>query len=163
MIQQVRLPLTVHVCRMVWRNLIIFGHHAIIIIGVLCLYGYEWKIDLLSVPAAIALIGINGVWVGIVLGVFCTRFRDISQIVSSIVQILFYVTPILWPPQMFTSYTWVIRFNPLYHFIELIRAPSFGEPFPTESWVMAGGVTILGIACAIAVLARFRKHVPYWV
>jgi ABC-type polysaccharide/polyol phosphate export permease len=163
MIKQIRLPLTVHVCRMVWRNIIVFCHNALILLVVYLTYGKGWHPDLLSLPLALVLIALNGIWVGVVLGAFCTRFRDIAQIVANVVQLMFFVTPIFWRPEALVGRAWLIDFNPVFHFIELVRAPILGTPFPVTSWLVTAGITAFGMLIALAVLARYRHRVAYWV
>lgn len=163
MIKQIRLPLTVHVCRMVWRNIIIFAHNALILLIVYLYYGKAVHPDLLLLPFALVLIALNGIWIGLVLGVFCTRFRDIAQIVGSVIQLTFFITPIFWRPEVLGDRAWLANFNPVFHFIELMRAPILGAPVPVMSWLVAICVTALGIFLALAVLARYRHRVAYWV
>ncbi len=163
MIKQIRMPITVHVCRMVWRNIIIFGHNAVILVLIYLVYGKGLHLDLLSLPCALLLIAINGVGIGITLGVFCTRFRDIVQIVANMIQLLFFVTPIMWDPSVLANRGWIAHFNPAYHFIELVRAPILGVAFPYTSWVVALSVTVTVLCVALATLTRYRHRVPYWL
>lgn len=163
MIKQLRLPLTVHVCRMVWRNIIIFGHNAVILLIIYVLYGTGWHLNLLTIPLAVLLFSLNGLAIGLVLGVFCTRFRDIVQIVANIVQLIFFATPIMWRPEVLGDRGWIADYNPAYHFIELIRAPLLGEALPTTSWLVASLVTLVGLAIALTSLTRFRHRVAYWL
>lgn len=163
MIKQLRLPLTLHVCRMVWRNVIIFGHNAAILLLIYMFFGKGWHADLLTLPLALLMLAINGVTVGLILGVFCTRFRDIVQIVANMIQLLFFVTPIMWNPDALADRGWIAHFNPAYHFIELMRAPILGAAFPVVSWQVAASITALGLIVALLVLTRFRHRVAYWL
>lgn len=163
-LQQMRMPLTVLACRVVWRNLIIFAHNALIIVVIVAFYGSGWHGGLWALPAALALIAVNGLWVAIVLGTLCARFRDVVQAVPSIVQIAFYLTPVLWPAQqLYADHGWLLLYNPFHHFIELVFAPLFGGPFPALSWLVAAGITAAGLGAALAVMALWRRRVPYWV
>ena len=67
-IKQVSLPLSVQVYRVVWRTLIIFAHNAVIFVVVAILFSIRpgWA-GLLALPA-VALFCLNGVWVGLLLG-----------------------------------------------------------------------------------------------
>lgn len=163
MIKQLRLPLTVHVCRMVWRNIIIFGHNAVILLVIYVMFGTGWHPDLLTIPLAVLLYAFDGLAIGIILGVFCTRFRDIVQIVANIIQLVFFATPIMWRPEVLADRAWIADYNPIYHLIELIRAPLLGQPLPVNSWLIAMGVTVLALAIALGTLARFRHRVAYWL
>ena len=53
-----------------------------------------WTVVL--VPVALALIAVNGIAIGLWLGPLVARYRDVGQIVTSIVRVLFFFTPIFW-------------------------------------------------------------------
>lgn len=163
MIKQIRLPLTVHVCRMVWRNIVIFLHNAIILVVIYLMFGKGFHADLLTLPLAVLVLAVNGVWVGLLLGIFCTRFRDIAQIVANMIQLLFFVTPIMWSPTILGDRGWIATYNPAYHYIELLRAPILGHAFPVMSWGVVLIITVTGLAVALAALARYRHRVAYWL
>jgi lipopolysaccharide transport system permease protein len=167
MLKQIRLPLTVHVCRMVWRNLIIFVHNAVIIVAVMIWAQTPLSWELVLIPASLLIICFAGVNIGLLLGIFCTRFRDIVQLVASLTQLLFFVTPIMWSPAILSSRdidrAWIAEYNPAYHFIEIIRAPILGEPIQLSSWTVV--LTISGATWLMALwtLTKFRHRVAYWL
>jgi lipopolysaccharide transport system permease protein len=162
-IKQVRLPLTTHVCRVVWRNAIIFAHNSIILVLVAFWTGNVTSASLLSVPFALMALVVNGLWIGLMLGVLCARFRDIPQIITNLMQIAFFVTPILYRPEILGNRAWVADFNPLHHLIEVIRAPIIGAGVPAASWAFVLAFTLAGSLLAILLLARYRSRVPYWI
>ena len=162
-IKQIKLPLTIHVLRMVWKNLLIFAHNFVIVILVLLFYrpNFDWHLVLL--PVGILLIAVNGVWLGILLGLICARFRDIPNIVASLVQVAFFLTPVLWKADMLGRYNWVATWNPLFHFLEIVRRPLLGESPPALSWMAALFVTGAGLAITLAFFSRYRARIAYWV
>src|ERR1700676_2546120 len=81
-IKQVRMPLSVYAYRVVWRDLIIFGHNFLIVIVVALVFAiWPGWIALLAIPAVV-LLCLNGFWAGLLLGLLSARFRDVPQIVS---------------------------------------------------------------------------------
>lgn len=162
-IKQVKLPLTVHVLRMVWKNLIIFAHNMLIIVLVFAFWPPAMTWSLLSIPLAVLFIAINGVWIGIFLGLLCARFRDIPQIVGSLVQVAFFLTPIIWKPHMLGTNQWAAAWNPFFHFLEVVRAPLVTATTNWFSWAAVLGITALGYALTFVLFARFRSRIAYWV
>lgn len=162
-IKQTKLPLTVHVMRAVWKNLLIFAHNLVIVVLVLAFFqpGVDW--NLLLVPLAVLAISVNGVWSGIVLGLICARFRDIPPIVSSLVQVAFFLTPIFWTPSMLGRHQWAADLNPLFHFMEIVRRPLMGQDLSPLSWGVVLAITFLGVVLMLAVFQRFRARIAYWV
>ena len=111
----------------------------------------------------IGLIFLNGVWVTLLLGMLCARFRDVGEIVASLMQVLFFLTPILWRPSSLGSYEWAVLGNPAYALIELARGPLLGETPDARLWGVALGLTIVGLSGTFFVFARFRGRIAYWV
>jgi lipopolysaccharide transport system permease protein len=165
LIKQVRLPVTVHVCRMVCRNVLIFGHNAVILVVLYLLFGKEPSWQLFLVPVAVAVYALNGLSVGLLLGILSARFRDIPPITANVVQVLFFITPIMWPPRLLeaSGLAWIAHFNPMHHFIQIARAPLLAEAFPAASWTVVTAVTAAGVLTAVLFLRRYRHRVPYWL
>ena len=99
LIKQLPTPLSVHVYRLVWRQMILFGHNIIIFVVIAIIFPQPWKWTDLAVIPALALIVLNCVWVALCFGILATRYRDISPLLFSLVQLLFYMTPIIWNDQ----------------------------------------------------------------
>ena len=162
-IKQMRMPFTLHILRMIWRNLLIFGHNFVIALVVLAAFppANPWVV-LMAIPG-LALLLLNALWVGLLLGVLCARYRDIPPIVASIVQLAFFLTPVLWKREMLGAHHWAADVNPLYHLIEVVRAPLLGTMPATLSWISVAGMTIVGFAITLPLFARYRARIAYWV
>lgn len=163
LIKQTRMPLTIHVLRVVWKNLIIYFHHAVIVVIVLILYPRPFTWSILLVPFAILAIAINAIWAGLLLGMVCARFRDIPLIIAAVVQVMFFLTPVLWRPQALGRYVWAADLNPLNHMLEIVRAPLVDASARASSWLVVIGMAVVGFAVVIPLFARLRGRVAYWV
>ena len=95
-IKQLPIPLFVHVQRVVFRNMLILAHNAIIIVLVLAFLrvSLSWT-TLLSLPGFL-LLSINLLWIALFMAIVCTRYRDLPQIVVNFLQVAFFLTPIIW-------------------------------------------------------------------
>jgi ABC-type polysaccharide/polyol phosphate export permease len=160
---QVKMPISIHALRSVMRNLIIFLHNCVIGLAVLMIFGIPQSLYSLVSLVGLVLILLNGFWVTLLFGMLCTRFRDIGPIVSSVTQIVFFLTPIIWIPSSLGNNLWMIYLNPAYAFIEIARGPLLGHTIPLPVWAMAFGVTILGYVVTFLFFTRFRARVPFWV
>jgi ABC-type polysaccharide/polyol phosphate export permease len=163
-IKQMSVPLSVHVMRKLWNNFILFGHNFLIIIIVLLLFkrNISWMI-LLTVPAMI-LVLILLFLVSVILGIICTRFIDITQVVSVLTQLIFFFTPIIWMKKVLPDkYLWVSDYNPFYHLIEIVRAPILGTAPPGILWGYVLAYIAVSAFLALYLLNKFGHRVPYWV
>lgn len=138
-IKQIPMPFGVHAMRMIWRNTIIFFHNMLVVVVVLLIFGINPGWNIFSFPIALILIMVNGYWVAILLGILGARYRDILQMVANVVQILFFLTPVMWSTASLQSKEWLLNLNPLYHVLAIMRNSLLGGPFPLISW----GIVIL--------------------
>jgi ABC-type polysaccharide/polyol phosphate export permease len=100
----------------------------------------------------------------LLLGMLSARFRDVPQFVSNIVQVSFFLSPIIWRAEMLPSNRrYLANFNPLFHFMEVVRAPLLGEPLHMISLIVVTGWLIVGSVTTFFVFARFRSRIPYWL
>jgi ABC-type polysaccharide/polyol phosphate export permease len=163
-VRQVRMPFSVHVYRMLYRNLIVLAHTIVIIPVVLILFGkgVDWHIVLL-VPGLI-LLAVDGLFLGLILGMVSARYRDVPPIVQNLVQVLFFVTPIFWAPEMLGKWQGMASFNPLFAAVDILRAPILGPDYtPYHSYAVMLAFTALLGAIAIPMFSRYRARIPYWV
>jgi len=153
-----------YVGRTVLRALIVFCHHIVLyFLGLaLLLVPLSWT-SLLALPG-IALLFINGYWVGVVLAFLCARFRDLEQIIRNLLQLAFFVTPVFWKAELVvSSKRAIVDYNVLFYFIEIIRAPLLGQVPPLKYYAVALGCTIIGYLIAVLVYQRMRRRLAFFV
>lgn len=162
-IKQIRLPYSLYVFRFIWSKVIIFAHNFVVYIAVL-LYFHVWPggVILYAIPGFL-LVTANGALASIYLGMISARFRDIPQIITSVVQIIFFITPIMWKPELLGEHQWLMTFNPFFYLVEVMRAPLLGE-FPSARIYLAMLlITALNSIFAAFFFVRFRSRISYWV
>lgn len=162
-IRQMRLPFTTHALRVVIRNAIVAAHNLPLIVIIFLVFGLTPDWGLLLLPAGLAILGINAFAVTLLLGMVCARFRDVGQIVGSIMQIAFFMTPIIWKPDALKENAWVVMFNPFYLIMETVRAPIIEGGGTPLAWVLALGVTAVVVSVSLAFFVRFRGRIAFWI
>ena len=163
-IRHTSMPLSVHVLRLVCRNAIFLGHNLLIIPAVLIAFRIVPGASAWTVLPAILLLAVAIFWTSLLLGLLGARFRDIGQVVTNLLQLLFFLTPIFWPVTAIgPELAWLVALNPVFPFIDIIRAPLLGAEPAAASWPIALGLTALAAAIALAALAHLRSRVSYWI
>jgi ABC-2 type transport system permease protein/lipopolysaccharide transport system permease protein len=162
-IQQVRMPFSVHAYRLVCRNLIVLAHTLVIVPIIFVIYPQPigWDI-ILSLPA-LAVLAVNAVWISVLFGMLSARFRDVPPIVTSFVQVVFFVTPIFWMPSLLGPWQKLAELNPLFAAIDIVRAPLLGMSPAPYSWAVMGVMTVVGGLGTFVLFARFRSRIAFWV
>ncbi|MBA2653384.1 MAG: ABC transporter permease [Tatlockia sp.] len=164
-IKQLPLPLFVHILRMIWRNLLILGHNIVIFPLVLLVVGkpLHW-VALLAIPGFFLAL-INLTWVALLLATICTRYRDFSQIITSMLQIIFYLTPIMWMPSLMPlrKHFYFLDLNPVYHLIETVRAPLLGQAPSLANWMVSIILALVGWCITLEIYSRYKRRIAYWL
>lgn len=164
-IKQLPIPLYVHVLRIIWRNMLILAHNMVIFPVVLLVVGksLDWT-ALISIPGFLLVI-INLSWLALILGVFCTRYRDLPQMIVNILQVLFYLTPIMWMPNLLPQRAglYLLDMNPAYHLLEIVRSPLLGQLPAVINWQVSLGAALIGWVMAIVVYGRYKCRIAYWL
>lgn len=163
LIRQIDLPLSMFPLRVAWRNLIILMHNAVIYLLVIAFQGIDpgWTV-LLALPGLLVLM-LNVVWVATLLGLLSARYRDIPQIATSLMQVFFFITPIIWTPEQMSSRPLIVEANPFYHFVELVRSPLLGHLPSLTNWLVVLAVTAIGGSATLLLYRRFHVRIAYWV
>lgn len=165
-VRQRKLPYTVFVLAMVARNLMASAHHLLVFVVVALLFSV--KITLFSALVAVGgliLTTANIFWIVYILGPICSRFRDIPQLVTSLIQIAMFVTPIMWPVEYGKGRAEIIfvQLNPFYHLVEVIRAPLLGKIPDMSVYLYLIIMLIIGMALSFLSYAKTRERIIYWI
>lgn len=163
MLSQTNLPMFTFVWRTVLRNLINLAHHAVIVVAVVIYYGF-WRVaDVPLALAGIAFLIVNVSWVSMLVGIASARFRDVPQIVISIMQFAIFMTPVFWKPDRFPDRHAVLEFNPFYHLLNAVRAPLLGGHVSAHSYVILALMALCGWALTFTVFALTRRRIVHYL
>jgi ABC-type polysaccharide/polyol phosphate export permease len=163
-IKQIGLPLTVYVLRAWLSNLVMLalGLVAYAVVAVACQVSLGWGV-LWAVPGVALLASVSFLLVAITAHLN-VRFRDVAHLTAVLLQLLFYVTPVLWPAELLRQrgWAWVVDLNPLYHLVELLRRPLLASVAADPSSYVAAGLVLGFLAAgAVLVMRRYRARVAY--
>jgi lipopolysaccharide transport system permease protein len=163
-IRSVRMPFFVFSMRVLIRNVIALGHNILVIVvvfGVFSLWpGWE---ALMAIPGLMLWV-LDALALTLLLGAFCARFRDIQPIVNSVMQIAFFVTPVIWKPQQLgAAGIEKLAFNPFFDLLEIVRGPILGSDIAVTTWIGALGYSLVLCAVSWAFFVRARGRVTFWI
>lgn len=163
-LKQFSRPYVMFACLTTWRNFIVFAHHLVIFALVLLFCRHEVNYNLLWLLPGLAVIFGLGVCICTFLGMVCARYRDIQQIINSMLQLVLFVTPIMWRPEQIGAKGMLLaNLNPLYHIISLIRQPLLGVAPTATNWMISIACTLL---LGLITFKLFSKKYPiiiYWI
>lgn len=162
-LRQVPVPATLFVTRLVYRNVLVLAHNALIIVVVLLIFPPAIDLTALWSLVGLAVVMANLWWCCFVLGVLGARFRDVGPIVASVLQIFFFLTPIIWKVDDLPERGFLVAANPVHHLIEIVRAPLLMDRVPWTSLGFAGLTAVIGLLIAFRLLSWSRTRLVYWL
>lgn len=163
-IRQIKIPFTIYILRVVARNFIIFLHNIVVLIPIL----FYYHVNILpEIPAAIlglACILINGTLYGMIFAMLGARFRDFAIIIQNLIQVGFFLTPIMWMPHLLPEkYHWTVLVNPFAQFIDILRSPLRGIEPSLYTILFNLGFIIFGIFIVFIIFKAARRRIVYWI
>lgn len=164
-IKQLPIPIFVHVARVVWRNVVMFAHNMLIIPVVFVSMGVPFSPVAIFALLGLLLLLLNLSWVALMVSIFCARYRDFPQVISNTLQIIFYLTPVMWMPQSLPQRAslYLLSMNPFYHSLEIIRAPLLGQVPAVSSWFMVLLMAVFGWTVTLFIYDRYKNRIAYWL
>lgn len=163
--RQVRFDYSILAYSLAWRNFIAFLHNLVVYaLAVLILAPHLVQPVIFLLLPGLFLVLLNGIWIALLLGMACLRYRDLQQLVGNLVQIAIFITPIFWPPELLEGAyrAAFVSFNPLFHMIQVVRAPMIGIAPDLMNYAVVIAVTAMGWAVTFWTFAKFRKRIAYW-
>lgn len=126
---------------------------------VFVLFGYPLRPEWLVLPIGMVLISMFAFGLGVTLGILNTFTRDIGHVFNVVMQIWFWITPIVYtantPPQ---EWRWIIDLNPMVPLIQIYQGAITTGKVPDLGTLMAP--TILGVALLSLSFLMFRRASP---
>jgi lipopolysaccharide transport system permease protein len=163
-IRNTTMPLSIHLYRMIWRNLLVLAHNAVVMLFVYAVFGGAPLARIPLVALGLVLLTVNLTWIGLVTGIVCTRFRDAPPIIANLIQIVFFVTPILFKPSFLADKMATLAFyNPFFHLVDVLRAPLLDQTPQASTYAIVAFMAVAGWAFALLFYKRLRRRIAYWL
>ncbi|MCC6126201.1 MAG: ABC transporter permease [Pirellulales bacterium] len=169
-IRQYPAPLAIYPLRTALGAGVHFGIGlALVLVIVWIAKGFGNVPSLISLVPALLLIFILGWSAAVLMGVLNVLFQDCQHLIEVLIQVMFYVTPILYDPaRLFPqspNVVWCINhLNPLAIMLDLLRKPILEGAFPSATTFGLGvGVVALAAAAAAATLAKIENRMIFYL
>ncbi|WP_370173121.1 MULTISPECIES: ABC transporter permease [Hyphomonas] len=162
-IRGARLPLSVFVYRTVTRNMILTCINALVVVIILLITKVKvTPVAFFVVPMA-GLFFLNALWVTILFSIIGARFRDFIHMVSTVMRVMLFLTPIFWMPEQMGKLWNYLQFNPIAHFLIAFRDPLIYGTIPELSVKVVLGITVAGWVLALATFSYARHRIVFWI
>jgi ABC-type polysaccharide/polyol phosphate export permease len=148
----------------IYRNSITFLLNMVFPLLICVAFGVTFSLRSLLSIAGLVIVVVALSWISYAVAILCARFRDIAQIVASVLQIVFFVTPVMWKPSLLPPEAQaVVDFNPFAAMLSIIRDPLLGAPVSLHLWAASSVLAFAGLFIALPFFGRFHRRVVYWL
>ena len=162
-IKNINLPLFIYPLQIVIKQLINFAHNFVIYIIIFFIYDIQTGLNIFYFIPLMILFLINMLWITLLFSIVGSRFRDFTFVISSILPLLFFLTPVLYSPSDLNFLRPALWLNPFSHFISIIRAPLIGSNIELDSLIFCLIFMVLGWIMTIYLFNRTRDKIIFWI
>jgi lipopolysaccharide transport system permease protein len=150
--------------RVVYKNFIIFLHNIFIFIFLAIVYLDQFNLVnfIISICVLIFLF-LFLLPICILCSIINARFRDFYMIMSNVMQLLFFLSPILFTKQLLENYDWLIYINPIALFLLLINEPILIDQFHFQYLIYLVSYFGLCICFVTFIFSRYKNKITYWL
>lgn len=121
-------------------------------------YGVPIRVTVLAVPVLIMAVAMAALGVGFLLSGLTVRYRDFQFMVGFMIQLWFYVTPVIYPINVLPKhYHWLLQLNPMAGLIESLRACILGSPWDGIGLVISLVVSVCMLILGLAYFNRVER------
>ena len=164
LLKQLPVPKLVPVLRVQVRNWIIFLHHLLIPCLVLLIFDVSVSSQALFSLFGLVIAAIWSLGAGTLLAIVCARFRDVPLVIVNLMQVLFFVTPVLWVDASLSgSARLLVDLNPIAAILKTVRDPLLGSVPDFGVWAYAIGCAFGALLIGLVAFVTFRKRIVYWL
>ena len=157
------LPLSGYIFRHHLRQLIFFAHNILPGLVIAIFLGKVTPLGFLLFLCGLALAFVSVGWLGFLAALVSARFRDVPQIAVNVMQVFFFLTPIIWPVDALHHNTIIIDLNPFYYFVAIVREPLLGTFPPLHVWLVTAAIGIVGWLLTVLVYERLFDRLTKWL
>lgn len=158
------LAVSTFIYSLLYKAVLVLAHDAVIIAVVLAIFRPAIGLDAWRFIPAFALTLVAGFCVAYLAAMLCARYRDVILLATTVMQLMFYVTPVLWRADFLPAqYAWIIQANPFTAFLSILRDPLLGQPSAPQAWwyaLAASGALLLATLIAAGTV---RRRLIYWI
>ncbi len=142
-------------------HLIDFVFAGLVLIGLMIYYQFSpTLVGLALIIPALIITTLAFAGLGLVLASVNVKYRDVRYVLPFFIQILLFVTPVIYPASILGKYAWLWYLNPMAGVIDAMRAGLLGTGI--INWPMLGASALMSILLFILGLIYFNKTEKYF-
>lgn len=164
-IRQVALEPIVYFLRSVWKTSFVLLHNAVALVLLFAFFPQGISPATALVIPGVIVAGSGMAGLALALAMLATRYRDVPQIVGAVLQVFFYLTPIVWLPEALPAPAReiLLTWNPFTHMIAVMREPLLNIYPSPQTWITAIGLAVTFILLGSIAYLWKRRQLAFWM
>ena len=157
-------PMSTFVYSFITRHILLFAHNLLLYLVIALYFKINFFPNLHYVVMGLICLLVFSIGISLFLAVVCVRLRDVPQIVANLLQVSFFVTPIMWDAQLLADRgrTLILELNPFYYLIEIVRAPMLGQQVELKFYLVAACISLFSLAIGVLTYIRYKHRVMFY-
>jgi ABC-2 type transport system permease protein len=145
LIKRIYVPRTVFAVSSIGTGLVNLSLALVPLILVLFVTGVPIRPSIVLLPIPILFLCMFSLGVGLLLSSIAVQFVDVTEMYQILLTAWMYLSPVIYTIDMLPEeFLWLIRLNPMFHIINLFRAPVYYGQFPAlYDILLTGGISII--------------------
>jgi ABC-type polysaccharide/polyol phosphate export permease len=156
-------PLILFPAAIVIKNFVIFLHNLVIVVVVLLIYPPPISLKMAFIFPGLLLVLFCLVCATILLAFLGARYRDVGPAVSSLMTIVFFLSPVIYKPDQLGVKERLMWLNPFSYLIALIRDPLTGYATPLFVYATMLVTLLIGLYLCYFLISRYSHRLVFWL
>jgi len=157
-------PMSIFVYSFITKHVLLLAHNLLLYFAIAIYFQINFLPSLhLAILGFICLL-VFTIGISLLLAVICVRLRDVPQIVANLLQVSFFVTPIMWDAQLLADRgrTLILELNPFYYLIEIVRSPMLGQSIDIKFYWVSICISLTALLFGVITYLRYKHRVMFY-
>lgn len=165
MLVNIRMPVYLITFQAFGRHVINLGHNLVVVLAVFIIFPHYNSWASLAALPGLLIVSINLIAIMQIVGIVGARFRDLEPLILAFFPILFFLSPVIYRPSQLGGGTVeaIMAFNPIAHYIRVIRDPLLGVIPSLESYATVLLMTVVTVLFSLWLTGSRAYRLPYWM
>jgi lipopolysaccharide transport system permease protein len=132
---------------------------ALFLLVLMPLFGVGWSMNLLAAPVIVFVILVLALGIGTLFSALIVAYRDFSAVMTFLLQIWMYVTPVVYPASLVPeSWRWVLYLNPMAALVDGFRSMLLGKPFDVPALCVSLAIAVIAFVAGVAYFEKVERR-----
>lgn len=163
MLVNIRMPVYLITFQAFGRHVINLMHNMVVVLVVFIVFPHYNSWTSLAALPGLLIVSINLVAIMQIVGIVGARFRDLEPLIMAFFPILFFLSPVIYRPGQLGPAEAIMAFNPIAHYMRVIRDPMLGVIPSLENYIVVLVMTVVTVVFSLWLTGSRAYRLPYWM